>query len=597
MKCGSHTKNRAVVVAVMIGFFAASGPCRGASPDRRVVWEWNDQTLAAVRADRARPTVQARTLFHVSAAMFDAWAVYDPHAAGYLVHEKHDLAAGDAARSEAISYAAYTLLRWRYARSPGSNHTLTALDGAMERLGLATGDLTAEGNDPRSVGIRVASVYISLASADGAREVGNYLEEPRHVPVNKALDTMFPGTTLSEPDRWQPLVVDGATQRFITPHWGSVKPFALPIGPERFAGLDVVPPMILNQRLEELRAQLVELIRHGSLMDFSNGDLLDISPGVIGNNSLGSDDGRGHALNPVTGRPYPANMVRAGDYRRAVADYWSDGPGSDTPPGHWNAIAQRVARDPHRVPTIAGRWPVRDDTEWDVKLLFALNAALHDAAIASWDLKHRYDTVRPISIIRWMAANGQSTDPALPSFHQHGLPLIEGLIELITPATTADGLPHAHLRGHEGKIAIKAWAGPPRPPDVAAGVEWILGERWMPFQPWDFTTPPFPAYTSGHSTFSRAAAEVLARFTGSAYFPGGLLEVTIPAQAGLRVERGPEQPVTLQWATYFDASDQSGLSRRLGGIHIWADDRDGRIVGARVGEAAFNRAIESFGSR
>ena len=102
----------------------------------------------------------------------------------------------------------------------------------------------------------------------------------------------------------------------------------------------------------------------------------------------------------------------------------------------------------------------------------------------------------------------------------------------------------------------------------------------MPYQKKTFVTPAFPGYFSGHSTFSRAAAEVLAAFTGSKWFPGGLGSYTI---THLSFEAGPTQPVTLQWASYFDASDQAGVSRIYGGIHPPVDDFTGRRVGSQVG--------------
>jgi hypothetical protein len=105
-----------------------------------------------------------------------------------------------------------------------------------------------------------------------------------------------------------------------------------------------------------------------------------------------------------------------------------------------------------------------------------------------------------------------------------------------------------------------------------------------------FVTPAFPGYTSGHSTFSRAAAEVLTRFTGSPYFPGGLGGYFFPANEFLKFERGPSGDVALQWATYYDAADQAGQSRIWGGIHILADDFGGRRMGATIGANAYDTA-------
>src|SRR5207302_4567512 len=116
----------------------------------------------------------------------------------------------------------------------------------------------------------------------------------------------------------------------------------------------------------------------------------------------------------------------------------ADGPNSETPPGHWNVIANTVSDK------LAGTEV--DRLQRDVKLYFALNAALHDAAIAAWGAKGYYDSVRPISMIRYMGGLGQSSDPALPSYNREGLPLVPGLIEL----------------GTSGEVLVRAWAGNPR---------------------------------------------------------------------------------------------------------------------------------------
>jgi len=107
-------------------------------------------------------------------------------------------------------------------------------------------------------------------------------------------------------------------------------------------------------------------------------------------------------------------------------------------------------------------------------------------------------------------------------------------------------------------------------------------------------TPPFAGYVSGHSTYSRAAAEVLTAMTGSEFFPGGMSGFEVEANNFLVFEEGPSVPMTLQWATYRDASDQCSLSRIWGGIHPPADDLPGRLAGAQIGEDAFARALSHF---
>ena len=150
---------------------------------------------------------------------------------------------------------------------------------------------------------------------------------------------------------------------------------------------------------------------------------------------------------------------------------------------------------------------------------------------------------------------------------------------------------------HVGKIKFKAWRGPDfieDPDSDEAGVDWILAENWWPYQRPTFVTPPFAGYVSGHSTYSRAAAEVLTALTGDAYFPGGMSGFEIQKDEFLVFEDGPSVDMTLQWATYRDAADQCSLSRIWGGIHPPADDIPGRLIGIEIGRDAFDHAVTFF---
>ena len=119
----------------------------------------------------------------------------------------------------------------------------------------------------------------------------------------------------------------------------------------------------------------------------------------------------------------------------------------------------------------------------------------------------------------------------------------------------------------------------------------------MPYQKDTFVTPAFAGYTSGHSTFSRAAAEVLARFTGSPYFPGGLGRDLLGRRKHfLKFEQGPSTDIELQWATYYDAADQAGQSRIWGGIHILADDFAGRRMGSTIGAKRVRQGAHVLGA-
>jgi hypothetical protein len=344
-----------------------------------------------------------------------------------------------------------------------------------------------------------------------------------------------------------------------------------------------------------MTAWLVEVIRKTAALDPSDSSTIDISPGAYGHNTLGTNDGAGWAKNPVTGLPYAPQVVRMSDFGRVMAEFWADGPKSETPPGHWNTIANAVSDSPHFHRRLFGGGEALDPLAWDVHAYLALNGAEHDAAIAAWEAKRRYRTVRPISLIRWMGGKGQSSEPKGPSYDPLGLPLIPGLIEVITPESSAPGARHAGLACFVGQVAVRDWLGEPgnRTTQVS-GVGWVRATEWVTYQRRTFVTPAFPGFISGHSTFSRAGAEVLSSLTGSPYFPDGLGEYVAPRDTFLTFERGPTMEVRLQWASYFDASDQAGQSRLWGGIHIAADDFAGRRVGHEVGIAALALARRYF---
>lgn len=556
---------------------------------------WNEVMLEAIRLDTGRPTVAARNLFHVSVAMYDAWATYDAVAVGYLVREKAAAIDVEAARQEAISFAAYRVLSHRFASAPNAAQTQALFDALMNTLGYDPGNTSTTGDSPAAVGNRIGAAVIAFGLGDGSNEANNYADTTGYMPVNPPLDILQTGVVLDDPNRWQPLIVDGRTQVFLTPQWGGVTPFALPaVSPTRPYFSASVPPQLGGLGDPYYKAQAQRVIRYSSWLDPDDGAVIDISPAVRGNNTLGTDDGLGHPINPVTGEPYAPNFVLRGDWGRVIAEYWADGRGTFTPPGHWNEIANHVSDELAGNKRIGGVGPVVSDLEWDVKLYFALNAAAHDAAIAAWDNKRFYDYARPTSIVRYTGGLGQSSAPTGLSFNPLGLPLVPGLIEVITAESTAPGQRHAHLAGHEGQIAVRSWQGPPAEPTSAGGVRWILAGDWLPYQASDFVTPSFPGYVSGHSTFSRSAAEVLTLFTGSEFFPGGLGEFVAPAGEFLKFEFGPRETVVLQWGTYYDAADEAGQSRVWGGIHVTIDDYAGRRIGSMTGKAAFYQAQEYF---
>jgi hypothetical protein len=565
---------------------------------------WNEALLAAIRRDTPRPTVHARNLLHLSAVMWDTWLAYGGTGSAWLTAESHPSVDPARDREIAISFAAYRLLAHRFVASPNAATTAAALRALMYDLGFDVDFVTETGNTPAAVGNRIGTHMIEVGLTDGANEIGNY-GDPSYAPVNEPMVVKLPGTAMVDPNRWQPLALDliisqngiplpGKVQQIVGAGWNYASPFALEGEGGPTLHVDPGPPPQLGVDDAGFKASARLLIEYSRQLDPDDGVLIDISPGARGNNTLGTNDGTGHAVNPVTGQPYAPHVVPRGDFARVLTEYWADGPQSETPPGHWNVVANEVSDvlPEHRV---GGVGPDLDRLEWDVKLYFTLNGAVHDAAIVAWGLKRHYDSARPISMIRWLCENGQATDPNDPSYDPDGIDLEPGLIEVITPASTAPGERHEHLAEHLGEIAIRAYGGPPATPtEGPVGAKWIRCLEWIPYQLKTFVTPAFPGYTSGHSTFSRAAAEVMTLFTGDPFVPGGYAEHVHPAGTSLKVESGPSVDVHLQWATYYDAADQAGLSRLYGGIHIEADDFNGRITGSQVGIDAFAAAMQYF---
>ncbi len=614
-----------------------------------VAREWNEQLLNAIRIDYARPTVHARNLFHSSIVMYDAWAVFDNTAetvllgktfGGYVCDFTGIAIPSDieSARHEVISYAIYRLLSHRFANSPGSTTALNDFNVLFTSYGYDTAFTSTDysTNSYAALGNYLAEQMIAFGMLDNSNEANDYANQyytPSNDPL--VLELYSDENPLNDPNAWQPLAFDVYIDQsgnvfpsdipdFLSPEWGQVKPFCLKPSDLEILNNDFDcyvyknpgdPLYIQNSTdngiADPYKWHFALVASWSSHMDPSDPTEIDISPASIGNYDIedfpetfadyqafydftnGGDSSPGHNLNPFTNAPYVPQMVKRADYARVLAEFWADGPDSETPPGHWFTLLNYVSDHPQTIKKMEGVGAVLDDLEWDVKSYLTLGSAMHDSAVATWGIKGYYDYVRPISAIRYMAGKGQSTDSSLPSFDPHGLPLIPGKIELIETGDPLAGSNDENV----GKIKIFAWKGPDfisDPETDVAGVDWILGTHWWSYQRGTFVTPPFAGYLSGHSTFSRAAAETLTILTGDPFFPGGMGTFDVTANEFLVFEDGPSQSFTLQWATYRDASDQTSLSRIWGGIHPPIDDIKGRQIGAEIGIESFALAKTYF---
>ncbi|QDV05552.1 PAP2 superfamily protein [Planctomycetes bacterium Poly30] len=220
--------------------------------------------------------------------------------------------------------------------------------------------------------------------------------------------------------------------------------------------------------------------------------------------------------------------------QKALVEFMRDGPRSTGQSGHWLRFAQDVS--------------VRDRNDFseDVKLFFAVGTTAMDAFIASWDSKRYYDSSRPWTLVRH------------------------------------------YYKGE----TLHAWGGPGK------GVIDVPAEKWHPYSPSTFVTPPFPGYTSGHSTISGACAEMLRLYTGSDEFgviekriAGALTEGDATCEEmqqvdGKAVLSSYGKPlscdVKIPIPTFTEAAEIAGISRVLGGYHIQADNVAGLKLGRDV---------------
>jgi len=216
------------------------------------------------------------------------------------------------------------------------------------------------------------------------------------------------------------------------------------------------------------------------------------------------------------------------DREMMLAEYWTDNPDSDQAPIRWNRFAEWISAQDH--------YSLDDD----VKMFFVLDNALLDSSIAAWDMKRTFDSVRPLTAIA-LLSNGQK---------------------------------------------IKAWGGPGK------GTVEMDGSQWKPYELATSPTPSSPEYVSAVSTYSAAAASVLARWTGNDRFG---YSVTF-SKGSSRIEPGitPHQVLTLKWATFEDAVNDAGQAQLYGGTHFRNGDLAGRKLGRLVAAKAWRRAQSYF---
>lgn len=317
---------------------------------------WNNAALKAVRNTRFAPPMTARSLAILHTSIYDAWSAYDPVALGTQLGDTLQRPETENTfdnKNKAISYAAYRTLVDLFPSQ------VTQFNDLMVSLGYDPTEVSTDINTPTGIGNVAALALLDFRHYDGSNQLGDlnpgaYSDYTGYLPVNTP-------NQIVDPNRWQPLRVSSGPggnanqQQYLVPHWGLVIPFALESG-------------------SQLRPT--------------------IGPKTTTSDPQGYIDQAQQILD------IKASLT---DTQKAIADYWSDGPSTETPPGHWNLFAHFVSeRDDHNL-------------DADVKMFFALNNALLDTSIAVWDIKRAFDSERPVTAIRYLFdENWQSYIPTPP---------------------------------------------------------------------------------------------------------------------------------------------------------------------------------------
>ncbi|MEL7160168.1 MAG: DUF6851 domain-containing protein, partial [Bacteroidota bacterium] len=388
------------LILLFLALLSLPGTRARAQEAHTVARQWNEQVLEAIRNDFARPVVHARNLYHISAAMYDAWSLINASGTtcligteqdGYALPIEHwqlpDYPDAQLASEEAISFAAFRIILARYQLAPGYPGIVSRANKLMNDLGYdpTYTDTDYKNGQPAALGNYLAEQILAFGMQDGSNEAADHANVNYPDPFNQPLqfENPFSIFRLVDPNRWQSLlfpgvvidqsgnIIDGdGPLPFLGAEWGKVHSFALTEEDRTLPGEgqygdspiyhDPGPPPLYSRTdeasLDEYRWGFEMVLKWSSHLDPADGVMWDISPGTRGNfqgayptayadydqfynvRDGGTYNADGHDLNPATGQPYAPNLVPRGDYTRVLAEFWADGPESETPPGHWFVI-------------------------------------------------------------------------------------------------------------------------------------------------------------------------------------------------------------------------------------------------------------------
>lgn len=460
---------------------------------------WNRLACDAIYYTKTPPTLAARALAMVHTAIYDAWTCYSGgncvSTTTFTRLKRPEEEWTQQNREIAFSFAAWHVLEALFAEYLPQEHK-QMFASLLKEVGCAFEDQTPGIKTPQGIGILSARLVLESRLGDGSNPQGKFADYTGYVPTNEPP----PVKPLINVGKWQPQVDDGGRiQKFVTPHWGLVKPFALEWGgqfrpPAPIAAFECMPPA----PNAPYTARFVQQARK----------ITQISECLTEEQKLIAEYWAGMHEDKVEDSTFTARH-----------GYWT------VPPAQSCRMARQFAKKHNFANGNV------------IKMFFALTNALLDASIVAWDAKEYYDYCRPVSVI------------------------------------------------HEifDETSFKAWGGPCR------GTVQMEGEGWEPYLQ---CTPPFPEYPSGHSTFSRATAEIIHSFWGDCEY--GECVTFPPCSSVIEPDCTPAQEITLTWRTLHEAAEQAGMSRRYGGIHFEEGDVRGRELGKKVADCVWRKVCRYF---
>lgn len=487
---------------------------------------WDQAVQEAVINDSPGPTIASRAYGMLHTAMFDAWAAYDPKAIATQLGDKLQRPQEEITQANKEKAMSFAAYRTLEELFP---EQVEIFDDLMLQLGYDPSNTSTNITNAAGIGNVSAEALLEFRRQDGSNQTGADPNGTLGIPYS---DTSGYEATNNVSDSidlelWTPeqVPLDAEQGEDIT-----VQNFLTPqwgnVTPFALESGEVLRPEAPESFL--LVDGEVDLNAKTITLE-DTGVVLDIEKDLIGD-----------VINPefITQAEdivdYSANLT---DEQKIIAEFWEDGGGTSFPPGTWMNFGQAISeRDNHSL-------------DEDAQLFFCLGNAVFDAGIATWESKTYYDYARPVRVIRELGELG-----LIGEFNQD-----------------------------LGGYAIDAWGG------VGKGTQTILATDFITYQaPNGDPSPPFAEYTSGHSAFSAAGAEILKRFTGSDEFSASVK--IKPGDSLFESGITPAETVTLEWDTFSDAADEAGLSRIYGGIHFEDGDINGRTLGSEVGQTVWSDA-------